>query len=458
MIQSRFSPATIKLVIWLLCGALSALVAAHHEPWRDEAQAWLIARDTASLPALLQLGGYEASPMLWHLVLRPLAQAGLPYWSMQVLNLVFVLSTAAIVLYCAPFSLAQKAAIIFGYYFFYEYGIIARSYGLSNLLLTALAARYRRRIQHPLLFAALLFGLANSSSMGLILALTIGGFFLAELRGQSGRAMFLGTSLIIVLALALAVYQIIPPQDVSAGRKLAGLSANWLPASWAALAIGNAFAILPEGNIHFWNTSLWLRIPSPFWQLCSIILLISSIFCFRRHPRYLRLYLFINFALSAAIVALFLQFNSRHTGFLFLAFVFVFWITQDCTHPARVRTDRFAVSFFSLVLLFQLYASAVALYCELRQPFSPGQIAARFLSDHGYIRADTIIASFGSHIAASILPFLPESCRFYQTESGEFGSYVVWNTAFYTGGALRHLALRRLARLSSTTKPETIAP
>src|SRR4051812_40575150 len=57
--------------------ALVAWVLPLHEPWFDEAQAWLIARD-ATLWEILGRMSYEGSPPLWHLLLAPLAKAGAP--------------------------------------------------------------------------------------------------------------------------------------------------------------------------------------------------------------------------------------------------------------------------------------------------------------------------------------------------------------------------------------------
>src|SRR5262245_42429684 len=41
----------------------------HHEMWRDEHQAWLVARDAHSIPQVFQNMKYEGNPALWHLLL-----------------------------------------------------------------------------------------------------------------------------------------------------------------------------------------------------------------------------------------------------------------------------------------------------------------------------------------------------------------------------------------------------
>ena len=45
-----------------------------HEMWRDELQAWLLARDSISITELFQNLKYEGHPGLWHLLLYPLTR------------------------------------------------------------------------------------------------------------------------------------------------------------------------------------------------------------------------------------------------------------------------------------------------------------------------------------------------------------------------------------------------
>lgn len=49
-----------------------------YDPWRDVAQAWLIARDL-SVPELFAQLRYEGHPCLWYLLLMPFAKLGFPY-------------------------------------------------------------------------------------------------------------------------------------------------------------------------------------------------------------------------------------------------------------------------------------------------------------------------------------------------------------------------------------------
>jgi hypothetical protein len=63
--------AALVTVIFFVVVALGM---AHHEPWRDELQAWMIARDSGSLPELFQNIRYEGHPAGWHLLLFVLSR------------------------------------------------------------------------------------------------------------------------------------------------------------------------------------------------------------------------------------------------------------------------------------------------------------------------------------------------------------------------------------------------
>ncbi|MCG9132637.1 hypothetical protein J5I95_13245, partial [Candidatus Poribacteria bacterium] len=54
--------------------AVGAFTASHHEMWRDEIQAWLLARDSTSIFNLFAHLKYEGHPGLWHLCLMPLSR------------------------------------------------------------------------------------------------------------------------------------------------------------------------------------------------------------------------------------------------------------------------------------------------------------------------------------------------------------------------------------------------
>ena len=65
---SRFSDNRFALTLSTVFLIIGAVIAWHHEMWRDEMQAWLIARDAPSVIELFKiLKRYEGHPSVWHL-------------------------------------------------------------------------------------------------------------------------------------------------------------------------------------------------------------------------------------------------------------------------------------------------------------------------------------------------------------------------------------------------------
>ena len=90
----------LYLLAWL---ALTVSLGLSHEPFADEAQSFLIARDTGIAELLSTTARTEGTPVLWHFWLKLLLFVGLPY------SLLFLASVlpefAAVVLFVckAPF-------------------------------------------------------------------------------------------------------------------------------------------------------------------------------------------------------------------------------------------------------------------------------------------------------------------------------------------------------------------
>lgn len=107
-----------------------------HEMWRDEIQAWLLARDSASLSDLFRNLKYDGHQGLWHLILMPLARITTSPAIMQFTHLLIASTTVYLTAGYSPFSRLQKFLIVFGYFYCYEYALISRNYGLGVLFIT----------------------------------------------------------------------------------------------------------------------------------------------------------------------------------------------------------------------------------------------------------------------------------------------------------------------------------
>ena len=127
----------------------------HHENWRDEAQAWLIAKELNPIE-LFDVLSYEGHPCLWFLLLMPFAKLGFPYITINIISFILVSAAAVIFVRYAPFNKITVAVIIISPMFVYFCAVFGRSYSLAAFLITLLAWQYKKRYEHPFMYFAVL--------------------------------------------------------------------------------------------------------------------------------------------------------------------------------------------------------------------------------------------------------------------------------------------------------------
>lgn len=157
-------------VEWCVLAGYAALVGClvpFHEPWADEAQAWLIARDNSLWQIFRYRLHYEGAPGLWHLCLHVLHALGGGYTAMHWMGAAFALAGVAVFLRWAPFPLLLRVLLPFTFFFAFQYAVVARSYTLYPMLAFGLCALFAHRSK-ALWFALLAGLLANISLQGTV--------------------------------------------------------------------------------------------------------------------------------------------------------------------------------------------------------------------------------------------------------------------------------------------------
>lgn len=180
------SAQLVSALLFLTWCTIAIAGAVAHEPWWDEAQAWLIARD-APLPELFtNVIRYEGHPPLWYLVLAIPAKLGLPYGWLKVAGVLGGAATTLLLLFGFPrVPLFVRALAPFAFFIAYQYTVVARSYVLLGPLLLLVARIYERRAARPVLFAALLILISHVSVHGFAIAIALGALFLFDLGRRS---------------------------------------------------------------------------------------------------------------------------------------------------------------------------------------------------------------------------------------------------------------------------------
>ncbi len=421
MLNERFK----KAATWLAVGLYAALVVAlqvFHEPWFDEVQAWLIARD-ASLWDMTWLAGYEGSPMLWHVLLKPLTLFGMPFVVARVAYTALAIVTVGVFARWAPLPWWGKFLVPFGWIFAYEYGVIMRSYLLVALLLFIAASQYKKRVSHPWRYVVPLLLLAHTNLFGLWLTISVGAFYAIEIvrdRKVSPRhALALG---LLVASAATALLLVWPPDDVSL-RTLGGFNDSLYEGRFEQLGyVGAAvFAHIARPGGSYWNTLLW----TPVVGYVGFGLMLLSFLVIIIRDRFIALLYLVSSAGLLLLYGMLSLYLDRYLAIFYLIFLFALWVSMPTDRLSTIKR-RFVHWGVLALLLLQLPHTVSAGWGEVTQVFSGPRPVAEVLQERGATEDTLLIVEpfFGS----ALLPFLAETHRtVYSLHADRDISYVVWN-------------------------------
>ncbi|MFP5275324.1 hypothetical protein [Coleofasciculus sp.] len=413
----------------------------NHEMWIDELQAWLIARESTSLGDLFNNLRYEIHPGLWYLCLYLTTRFTQNPVAMQIFHL--MLATGAIYIFArfSPFTKLQKVLFSFGYFPFYEYGIISRNYTLGILLIFLFCALYKTRTKSYLALFIILALLSNTNIIGLIIAISLGITLAFEaifyksvinLRFPKKQDIVLSV-LVFTLGIGMAVSQLIPPADFAYkvnGLKKISLSSALKPIT----AIWKSYIPIPDIlSYNFWNTNLLTTslLGNLLSVILSLVLLVFFVGIFIRRPIPLFLYVsgtafILLFDFSTSYSGFFL----RHYGYLYILLISCLWISSYYNQSNFLFRWSKKLSYFSkknkkliilIILLAQMIAGTFAYTMDLFYPFSSAKSAAQLIESQ-QISDLPIVANY---TASPLSAFLNKKIYFLETE--QLGSFIKWD-------------------------------
>jgi hypothetical protein len=397
---------------WACFTTMVLVVVHHHEPWFDEAQAWLIARDNSLFEMLFRRLHYEGTPGLWHLLLWPLARFGAPYWTMSYLSALIASVSAGLILIFAPFPVWLRVLFVFGYYPAYQYAVVARSYNLNLLLIILAAVLYPTQGSKPLRYCLALAALANTNVFGFLVA----GVLFAEYALMAWRSRrvfskrFAIPAVFFVIASLLAVAQAAPARD-------AALQANhdMTPGTVSATAdtqivrafveIGSPISIGPMMPLMLSAGILagGLGLAARAKKLTLTILVCGAPLAFQ--------------ALRYA--------SPWHAGLIYLSWVFGVWISWPALYKLSVRNQRNVVLMIALVFIVHVYDALAAWRSDLKGPYSAAPQAAKFLKNYFAANPDHRLACAGEW-ALAVQPYFNQNICANYYDGAPKPSYYDW--------------------------------
>jgi hypothetical protein len=426
-----------------------------YQPFSDEAQAWLIARDSSLHELLLRRLHYEGAPALWPLMLWVACRLRLPYAGINWLGGCFGVAGIYILLRFSPFPRIFRWLLPFTYFLQYQYAVIARPYVMVPVLIFTLCILFTLDRPRPVLFGLVAGLLANVGLHAEIAAGVFSLLYLQQLyrvrrtwpRGVTWRRVAAGGVVFAGLCLCAAAVAF-PAADANTAYALTktavrpnALLLRLVPEESLPPSAPPLDPILdPDGSIARANGHFPFRLRliemlvlaggAAFYPIATSNLLafcfLACLWFWLRSRGCVRLMLpyWVSILLSVGIVIF-----DHHTGIFLLCLVAAVWIalnleTDDRTpRPDSIWVDRTFVLVSLLVIGLQIGWSVHCIRGITLTPSDSGkETEALLASDFAGKR----VAGFGFE-STSAQPYAPHNLFFNQPYA-----FWLWSARVFT--------------------------
>lgn len=434
-------------VIFISFTVLSLWLIYIHEPWRDEAQSWLLVRDTGFLELLAQLR-YEGHPFLWYIICRPFAKLGFPYITQAILHLPFVLGIAAIICFNSSLKSVFNALVLAGTSMFYTTNAFARTYAPSIFFIMLIYLIYDKRFkEYYVVYALSLFCMINLNLFGMIAACSFFGAdviltlystvttnntkLLTEKKFVLvGAAFFVG---ILLFALFILTDVFSPFLVVRKRTDINTFYTNISTFQFSLREAISAFKIVVSQHAFRIDIILkmlfgWEDLPLLFYVAYFILYAGLPVTIAAKNKKLLILIILsINFALTIAFLMVTPHFNyaERYASVSMFVMVVLYFIAFK--NPISLKKKICIIIPIAILVIAMAVSILFGLYMiiyDTKFSYSGSQNAAQAIIDSGYDTEDTLIVAASVPYTSSVLPYL-ENVRTILYPEG-FRSFACW--------------------------------
>lgn len=319
--------------------AVVAVVMYFHEPWFDEAQSWLIARDSSFVDLLTLRPHYEGHPPLWTLLLSIPAKTGVPYEiGLKGVQFLCAALLGGWLIFRAPFNRLTIALLPFTYFICFQYGVTARPYALLCVSLLMVAHYWKYADSKPsntwklvlslvLMCAISAYGIAIAAGFALawvVRSVQIAGIKNAVCEIFSNINRLLGWILLAFVGFA-SIACIWPAANAFGSRATFSGNSHLIQFLYFIFVVPSesmftAFA----GDVSLRRMSLGI-LPTIICVLISILIWAFAICIAKRRKMLVSLILpYLTFAIIATQ-----YFTLHHAGIVFVFFIAQLWMFVD---------------------------------------------------------------------------------------------------------------------------------
>ena len=419
-VSNGYFPGWLRTALWLVCWAAAGwLKFGYHELWKDEWQAWLMARDMG-WGELLRALYYEGHPALWYLYLKVWTLAG---WneviSIQAAHFLLLGLAGGLFWYFTRLSWWLSALLWLGYFPFFEYGIVNRGYILVMICGIALAGWLERPQRRGWLLAAGVFLLCQAEVYGVIFG---GSLLLYAFFGFGKWGVFKSKWFVRFLggwALGLLVF-LVTVFPRASGEELAHA---YVGQPFGAETLGKAF----QGNF---ANAFWIgSIPDtnvfgvqPLGLVLSVLVLLLMAWFFRKAGAVA--WAFWSFqAVFFLFSALVFTGGVRHWGMILVCWMLMLQLLAY-QKPSWGWAEWLILA---SVVFFQVRYAGLGADREIRYPFSNAAAAGKYIREE--VPLAVPVVAINKFEAAPVLGYAGRA--FYALPEGEPFTYFKWVEKVY---------------------------
>lgn len=374
-----------KWVVFLIYIALSLFAILRHEIWFDELHSWNIARNSMTIADVIANSRYEGHPPVWYIILWSISRVTTDMAWMQVAQWLLITSAVFVLIFFSSFPLLTRILIPFGYFFLFEYAVLSRNYAIGLLLAFCICLVMRCNLRYKtLLYYVLLFVLANTHVLGLILAGSLHLYFLLLNKEKAAKPGTLLLHCLLGLVVLLpTTYFIFPPSDsmLTLQEFLRRIHIKERSAIMALAPFRSFIPVPAWWQYNFWNTQFLLEAQQQY-RLLKLVTLLASLavpllaFYILKDNRKSLIVFIANLAATLVLGFVFPLTHIRYTGFIFIGFIVAYWLYTTEIAPGK------KVSYLvNTLLVVQLIAGVFAISRDIRYPFSNACHAREILKE-----------------------------------------------------------------------------
>lgn len=421
-------PTAVRYAVFIVFAAVYLWFKfSYHEMWKDEWQAWLMARDMG-WGELLGALYYEGHPGLWYVYLKIWAlfsNGNNDPFLLQASHAAIMLGVYYLLFFRFKIPFLIKVLLLLSFYPFFEYGMVSRGYALVMLLGFLIAIFIEKPEQNQGILAGLIFLFCQTEVYAVMIAGALlfylilektGGFRLKKAFENSAFKKIAYAGLAGLLVFVISVFPRGSSEELSRAYLSEPFSGEIVFKGFQGM-FANTFWIgsIPDTNVFG---------VSGVGVILSVVVLAGLIYFFRKEKNLLLTLLFFVVGYFIFLVSIYTG-GVRQWGTFFIFFIILLQLFFSKKENKMLNIGQ--MIFLTSIFIFQIRYTALAVQKEYQYPFSNSKVTGEFIRKN--IPENVPIVAINKFETAPVTAYAGR--KFFALPSGEKFTYFKWVEKIY---------------------------